>query len=130
MSPFQEKSKYRNWSNKKPESWQLQSRCSWLDGVLEDPGSSHFSTLSSLAVRFWPQIHHLLQLLQCPTSYDHRTLIKAGRKGERARGFHFMKPCLINKVNPLISPLHWLRAGSCAHPGPIIAEGEWNYCSY
>lgn len=73
----------------------------WFSGVLRDPGPSHLSALSSPASGFWPQTHDLRQLLPCPTSYDHRRLIKAGRRG-RSKSL-LMKLDLINKVNP-ISP--------------------------
>lgn len=71
--------------------------------VFKAPGSSHLSALSSPATGFWLQTHEVRQLLQCPSSYDHRTLVKAGRKG-RSRRLHLMKLCLINKVKPSISP--------------------------
>lgn len=74
----------------------------WFDGV-QGPGLFSLSALSSPATGFWLQTHDVQQLLLCPSSYDHRTLIKAGRKG-RSKRLHLMKLCLINKVNPWISP--------------------------
>lgn len=52
-----------------------------------------------------------------------------GRAG--AKGFTSWSSVLLIKWIPGF-PLsfRWLRAGSCAQPRPIIAEGKWNYCSH